>query len=72
MNRTLTLRREALADLTTAELGGVVGGRYTSPDGFTCVVRECAESRFTDLPTIVSRISDIVSYGVSCTGCSTP
>ena len=69
MKRTLSLRREALNDLTPGELGGVVGGRYTSPDGFTCVIRECAESRFTDLPTIVSEISDIVSYGVSCTGC---
>ena len=43
MNKRLTLTRESLAELTTAELQGAVGGLSgpTCVGGATCGVRNC-------------------------------
>lgn len=46
MNRTLTLKSEALADLTVDELAGVGGGAEIR-SGLSCPVRDCIEN----LPT---------------------
>ena len=67
MNRTLTLRRETLSDLTPAELGGVVGGNYTSPNGISCGVRDCVDTYYPDRLTHVSdQLVDAVSRMVAC------
>lgn len=43
MKRTLTLRRETLADLTAEQLGSVAGGiGAITAQGRTCPVIECA------------------------------
>lgn len=39
MKRTLSLKRETLAELTSADLGSVVGGDLVS--GLTCPVLDC-------------------------------
>ncbi|HEX8003096.1 MAG TPA: hypothetical protein VF519_10425 [Mycobacteriales bacterium] len=45
-SRTLSLKREALADLSTGELSSV-GGAAPLPSGITCPLLECTEG----LPT---------------------
>lgn len=39
MNRTLSLKREALTEITSAELGSVVAGLV--PSGITCPATDC-------------------------------
>jgi hypothetical protein len=39
MKRTLSLKRETLAELTTGDLSGVVGA--AAPSGATCPVLDC-------------------------------
>ncbi|HEV2891202.1 MAG TPA: hypothetical protein VGX28_12575 [Frankiaceae bacterium] len=47
MTRTLTLRRESLADLTRDELAGVAGGAAITVQGLTCRLEDClVESDF--------------------------
>jgi len=47
MKRTLSLSREALAELTADDLGAVVGGQEIGPTGGgdTCPLIECLNSR---------------------------
>ncbi len=43
MKRTLTLRRESLAELADAELHGVAGGQYTVY-GLSCPIGVCVRT----------------------------
>ena len=43
MKRTLTLKRESLAELTESDLGGVVGGQYTVY-GLSCPIGVCVRT----------------------------
>lgn len=45
MKRTLSLSREALAELTADDLGAVVGGQGPTGGGDTCPLIECLNSR---------------------------
>jgi hypothetical protein len=48
--RTLSLRREALTDLTPADLTAVVGGwAVTNSPGATCPIRICLSDDFSCL-----------------------
>ena len=68
--RTLTLRREALNDLTPGELGGVVGGNYTSPDGISCGIRDCVgDVPAPNVTTVVTRLTTIPSQLLTCYSC---
>lgn len=51
LRRSLVLRRESLTELSDADLSGLAGAGpdYTSPNGFTCVLRDCLDSDFSDL-----------------------
>lgn len=71
MKRTLSLRREALSDLTPAELGGVVGG-YTSQNGISCDVRDCVGVEMMALTPVVNRLTTIPSQLLTCYTCVTP
>ena len=51
MKRTLSLRREALTELSGADLGAVAGGAL--PSGPTCPLQTCL---------CVSRIGECVTY----------
>ncbi|HEX8003099.1 MAG TPA: hypothetical protein VF519_10440 [Mycobacteriales bacterium] len=53
MKRTLTLSRETLAELSSTELGSVVGGAITA-QGRTCPLIDCAglESWVGHCPTL--------------------
>jgi hypothetical protein len=48
-SRKLTLKKETLADLTSDELRGVVGGVF--PSGTTCPVKACMNSDYNCAPT---------------------
>lgn len=54
MRRTLSLKREALTELTPAELAGVAGAGYDA-SGLTCPVKDC-----------VRELSDVISCAGSC------
>ena len=43
MKRSLTLRRESLAELADSELGGVAGGQYTVY-GLSCPIGVCVNT----------------------------
>jgi hypothetical protein len=54
--RTLSLRREALAELTPADLTQVVGGQQvTQNPGLTCPVRICLSDDFSCLQCFTDR-----------------
>lgn len=40
--RTLSLKRETLTDLSSADLRAVAGGASVSPTCYTCLVTNCA------------------------------
>ena len=66
MTRALSLRREALADLTPAELGGVAGGGYPTPGGSSWGVTECLAAGTVDhVLTVPSRL-------LTCYSCVAP
>ena len=70
MKRTLSLRREALAELTPAELGGVVGGNYTSPNGLSCGVRDCVDGLTPGhVTTDVTEVTTLPSQLLTCGTC---
>lgn len=47
MNRTLSLNREALAELTTDELLGIAGAQDIGPTrAWSCPLIECVNSRY--------------------------
>ena len=71
MKRTLSLRRETLADLTPAELGGVVAGNYTSPNGISCGVRDCV-GEFELNAELVNQVLTIPSRLLTCYTCVAP
>ncbi|MDQ1713433.1 MAG: hypothetical protein QOE45_2883 [Frankiaceae bacterium] len=51
--RTLSLRREALSELTPDDLTAVVGGQaITASPGITCPIRICLSDDFTCLQCI--------------------
>ena len=65
MKRTLSLRREALTDLTPRELGGVAGGQYSAEGAVSCAATECLAMLTTD------QVLTIVSRNISCGTCNT-
>ena len=68
MKRTLGLRREALADLTPGELGGVVAGNYTSPNGISCGVRDCV-GEINVNTDLLNQVLTIPSQILTCYTC---
>ncbi|HWL34576.1 MAG TPA: hypothetical protein VNQ77_00145 [Frankiaceae bacterium] len=50
MMRTLSLKRETLSELTSADLVAVVGGAYDMTRvGMTCPIARCADSDLSDI-----------------------
>lgn len=50
MKRTLSLKRETLSELTSAELVSVVGGADAiTVQGLTCPITRCADSDLSDI-----------------------
>ena len=63
--RRLTLRREALTELTTAELTAVAAGGADA-SGLTCPVRDCLQSDFSDLASCDSCLPTCYCHTWAC------
>ena len=48
MKARLSLKRERLMDLTTADLTNVVGGYAITAVGFTCPIKTCVDLNLTE------------------------
>jgi hypothetical protein len=59
VKRTLSLRRETLAELTPAELTGVVGGQaITASPNNSCPVKNCV--------ALTNHVSCLICYSYPC------
>lgn len=60
MKRTLALKKDTLSELTTTELGGIVGGSV-SPTCYTCV--QCL---IEDITSAIAPLPKISSVNAPC------